>query len=617
MIFVDDNKLRLYFCHAVLGLVLSFLTGCAEFNPDDLTPLQKIRMEWAYAQADSLLDDAEYTKAAKILADAAWDLPSPPRDRMQIKSAQILAEGNFLLKAFQQLKRVDETALSPSELLEKRILDARFYRQANRPEKVLQSLPPAIIGAEDKEAQILSFAMRADAALATRDYIGSVEARIRLDPLLSDDEADENITALWHALVAESPEKIEDRIRRDDAGRALDAWLELARLATPRQVRRDVLERRYADWKERNAFLNSPASLLTFLRLRWDYLDFNPRRVSLLLPLTGDYVRAGKVIRDGFMRAYDQAESPPEIKIYNTDQAKSITELYRQAIAEGTDLVIGPLLKAKVDELIAGTEFSVPTIVLNYHSQKHIKPRGELFQFGLLPEDDAAQVAQKMIEKGHVFGMVLAPDSEWGARMERAFVEEYQKQGGEIRDIFRYDPNFSDYSAFVQSGLRLDESRRRHRRAEETAERKLRFTPRIRDDITAAAMFSNYENGVLIYPLLKFHYAHDLSVFSTSHIYEPQKSKLLRELDGMVYCDIPAVIDGIEETFENNSHLRLFALGADAYRLSRLIRRIALGNTSFDGMTGRITLHSKRRLFRNLSWARFERGQPVSLGRGW
>lgn len=617
MISIYYNKLRFSFRCVAVALLLSLLAGCATLNLDTLTPLQKIRMEWAYAQADRLFDKAHYIEASKALADTAWDLPSPYRERMQIKGAKMLVEGNFLLNALQQLKHINEAMLVPSELLEKRILDARFYHQANHPEKVLQSLPFEIITSDDEKLQIISLEMRAEASFATRDYIGSVEARIKLAPLLSDGETDANTTALWYALVSETPENIEDRIKQADPGRELGAWLELARLATPRQMRRDLLEQRYVDWEKRNAFLSPPVSLLEFLRVRWDYLDFNPGKVSLLLPLTGDYVRAGKAIRDGFMQAYSKVELPPEVAIYNTDQVQDITGIYQQAVAEGADLVIGPLLKAKVDELINQAEFTVPTIVLNYHSQKHFKPRGELFQFGLLPEDDAVQVARKMIEKGHFFTMVLVPDSEWGKRMEHAFVGEYRKQGGEIRDILRYTPSFSDYSAFVQSGLRLDESRRRYRQIEETVERKVRFTPRIRDDITSAAMFSNYEKGVLIYPLLKFHYADDLSVFSTSHIYEPEKRKLLRELDGMVYCDIPAVIDGTEDKLKHGGHLRLFALGADAYHLSGVIRRIALGNSSFDGMTGRITLSDKHRLFRNLSWARFDRGQPVNLGRGW
>ena len=617
MLFFYYNKLRFCFRRITLALFCLTLAGCAALDLDTLTPIQKIQMEWAYARADALLEKARYIEAGEVLAEVAPEPPPPHRERMRLRSAKVLTDGNFLLNAFQQLKRIDEAVLTPSELLEKRILDARFYRQTNRLEKVLLSLPLEMIEDGDQSLQIISLGLRAEALFATRDYIGSVEMRIKRGHLLTGDAVPKNTTDLWYALIAESPENIEDRIKRGDTNRALRAWLEIARLATPYHIQRGLLEQEYADWKERYASLNVPVSLLESLRARWDYLDFHPKKIALLLPLTGEYVAPGKAIRDGFMQVHSTAESPPQVQVYNTDQPTSITEVYQRAVTEGADLVVGPLLKTKVDELMNQVEFTVPTIALNYHSQGHSNPRGELFQFGLLPEDDAVQVAKKMMEKGHLFAMIFVPDSEWGARMERAFTDEYLKQGGEVRDVVRYDTRFSDYAAVVQSGLRLDESRRRYRQVSDSIERKAKFIPRIRDDVTSAVMFSDYEKGVLIYPLIKFHYADDLAVFSTSHIYEPKKSKLLRELDGMIYCDIPAIINGTGPGFEENKHPRLFALGVDAYHLSAVIRRVALGNSSFDGMTGRIVLHSRHRLFRYLSWAKFDRGQPVSLGAGW
>lgn len=636
-------------------LVCVILPGCASFDGDALNPLQKIQMEFAYARAESLIESADYLEAGEVLGEAAQDLPPPHHDRTLLKAADAFTRGNHLLHAFRYLKRIDESVLSPSELLGKRVFEAYFYRSAGQPEKVIEALAPEVIGDGGKASRVVAMGLRADALFATRAYIDSVVERIERGRLLEGEKKNANTLDLWRALVAESPENIEDRLLEDEIDRELDAWLQLARLATPARTNRDRLEQEYDAWSRRYSFLDVPADLHGFLRARWDYLDFSPRKVALLLPLTGRYAKQGKAIRDGFMRAHAEAVSAaeaaaweevvsaievavdgeaagiappdretaaplvpvPQVALYNTDRSASIVKIYRRAVARGADLVVGPLLKPKVGELVEQTRFTVPSIVLNYHLKEDFQPHGELFQFGLLPEDDVVQIAQKMIEKDHRFTLVLTPDSEWGRRLERRFGDEYRKRGGEIREVLRYDLDFSDYSAFVQRALRLDESRRRYRLVEETIGKKAKFNPRIRADITAAVLFSNYEKGVLIYPLIKFFYADDLPVFATSHIYNPAQKKLLRELDGIIYCDIPAVINRPKDEEADGEHPRLLALGADAFHLSGLVRRIGLGNTSFQGLTGRITLHGQRHLFRQLDWARIARGRPVPLGVGW
>ena len=601
---------------AFMVSVALILSGCSALEFSTLNPFQKVQMELAYFNAESLRKDGRYVEAAEELWDTMPSLPSPYRERMQIKASEILIEGNHILNAFRYLRQIDESVLESDELLEKRVLDAKFYVHTGQPDKVLEMLPSNLIDQGDRNSQIQALDIRATNLFALRKYIDSVNDRIKRDKLLEDKNIKyTNALSLWKALISESITNIDDRVRNDELSKELKAWLDLARLATPDQVDRGELEANYIKWKSRNAFLSLPDNLHKSLRKRWDYLDFTPRKITLLLPLTGKFAKPGKAIRAGFMEEYQNSETTgTEVHVVNTDQPNDIIEIYNQAIEENSDLIVGPLVKSKVEKLIENIEFKTPSIMLNYHSENY-RPKGELFQFGLLPEDEASQIAQKMIKKGHKFTLVIAPDNEWGKRLTDSFTTEYVKQGGEIREVARYNPSFLKYASFIKSTLRLDESHRRHRLVEEALESETKFTPRIRDDITSAVIFADYEKGTLIYPLIKFYYGDELPVFTTSHIYNPNNVKLLRELDGIIYCDIPAIInhsDGVE-----HKRPRLFALGSDVFNISMIIRRVGLGNAGFKGMTGDIELRNDGKLFRGLNWARFKRGQPVSLGAGW
>ena len=241
--------------------------------------------------------------------------------------------------------------------------------------------------------------------------------------------------------------------------------------------------------------------------------------------------------------------------------------------------------------------------------------RGEVFQFGLYPEDEAEQIAEKLSDKEYNSVVVMAADNEWGRRMVRRFSDVYLRFEGTIQDIYYYDTEFEDYAPSVQTLFQLNQSVQRYTDIEKVVGKKLDFRPRIRDDINAAVLFANYQNATLIYPLMKFYYVDELPVYASSHAYKPGEEKLLRELDGLVYNDIPFIVDRVRypDSDKVKEFPRLYALGKDAYRLINTIRRIAISSTELDGATGYISADENRRLHRRLNWAKFNKGKPFAL----
>ena len=366
-----------------------------------------------------------------------------------------------------------------------------------------------------------------------------------------------------------------------------------------------------------------PESAEQTLHARWNYLDFKPEKIVMLLPLSGNYVKVGRAILAGFTYAHQHQGSTNSLSItsYNTDQEENVYALYQRAVREqSADLVIGPILKHKVAALAAGGPLEVPVIALNYLSDTETRISGEFFQFGLLPEDEAKQLARRLWNDEHHSIVALSSDNAWGRRIYGSFAKEYESLGGRIQEVVHYNPEYVDYSKLIRPLFKLDESQEKINELEWLLGDQISYKPGLRDDVSAAVLFANHKESVLIYPQLKYHYIDRLPVYSTSHAYQLNPEKRgKRDLQGLIYCDIPFIVyqgsDTPPELKEVNSeYWRLYAMGMDAYTLAQVFRRMDISGLNVDGLTGTLQMNANRRLFRTLLWARLSvSGTPVLL----
>ncbi len=613
--------------HFVIILIGLLLSGCAGMQLHGLNPIDEIKLNYAYAQAENLAAEAQYLQAAEVLWEASANLPSPQKEKIQLESARMLIKGQHLLNAHQRLIAINEEVLEPQAVLDKRILTATFYREVKQPEKVVSELPEALIDEGDDALKKEALMLRADGLKNTHRYIESLATYIDVKKFLSEDEYSLNTDKIWQTVIAIDPEDARERLASEEASEEaneeLKAWLELALLATPVRMDTTQLEQDYQRWVDEHNLLEVPDYAFEELLSRWAYFDFHPEKIALILPLTGDYAGIGRTIRDGFLAAQKEAQntSPTvsqkemQIDIYDSNQKQNIVELYQEATRKGADMVIGPLLKKNVDALLQHSPLPTPAITLNYASDAEKVAKGEVFQFGLYPEDEAEQIAEKLSDEEYNSVVVMAANNEWGERMVSRFSDVYLRLEGTIQDIYYYDTEFEDYAPSVQTLFQLNQSIQRYTDIEKVVGKKLDFRPRIRDDINAAVLFANYQNATLIYPLMKFYYADELPVYASSHAYEPGNDKLLRELDGLVYNDIPFIVDRVRypDSDKVKKLPRLYALGKDAYRLINTIRQIEINNTELYGATGYISADENRRLHRRLNWAKFNKGKPFAL----
>ncbi len=353
-----------------------------------------------------------------------------------------------------------------------------------------------------------------------------------------------------------------------------------------------------------------------------------PKRIALAMPLNGKLGKAGQAVVDGFMAARFESKAGSDaiayIKVYDTTQLSSLDALYFQASADRMDIVIGPLDKERVIELSQKDALPIPTLALNYIpiGSNNNSTTSNLIQFGLAVEDEALQLAQRSLTAGHKRIIILHQDQPWAIRAAQHFESSWVELGGEIADQVSFS-GAGDHSETITQALLINQS---HERAKilkthlAGSGNAVKFEPRRRKDVDAIVLFSLPTDGRQIIPTLAFHYAADLPVYASHHIYQgPTDTSRDRDLEGVIFTELPWLIEQpsvqqkISQKWPNRErYSRLFAIGVDAYQLfPRLEELQNLTNSSVDGVTGILQMNSLGRIVTQSSWGQFKSGKVL------
>ena len=249
------------------------------------------------------------------------------------------------------------------------------------------------------------------------------------------------------------------------------------------------------------------------------------------------------------------------------------------------------------------------------------------YQIDLAPEQEAVQVATRAYLDGHRVAGVLWPDTDWGQRIAQAFVERWESLGGIVVGTQAYEETSNDHSFAVKEILNINNSAGRKSALSTLLGTKLEFQPRRRQDLDMLFLAARPVTGRLIKPQINFFQAHDIPVYSTSHIYTGTPDPVNdTDLNQITFGDMPWLLRNdnrakllhasVEGKKQNEGNLkRLFALGMDAYLLSRVLPYLdADASVTLKGVTAdRLNINKNRHIERQLTWARFEKGEPSIL----
>lgn len=419
--------------------------------------------------------------------------------------------------------------------------------------------------------------------------------------------------AIW-AKVQQIPyTKLEESQNISDPTAA--AWVKLATISKRDSVNTTQLVQNLMAWRHDyphhpgNRFFPDNTILAQLLN------NTAPKRIALLIPLKGPLASSGEAVRDGFMGAYfeelGKTNYAQTITFYDTTQNKKITALYQEALAKGTDMIIGPLTKEDVKQLMMMGSFPVPTIALNYTDLWFGKLPTNLYQFGLSPLDEAKQIADKAWQAGLSKAIIIAPKNEWGLHLAKALSTHWQANGGKVSDVYYFAAD-ANLTAEIARLLHINTTEDRKKTRDENENDKTTLSKQRRQDFDTIFLLASPEKAREIVPLLRFYYVNDTPIYSNSTIYSgiPQAEKD-NDLNGVIFCDIPWILNIAASPESHEKVNELFAVGHDAYFISHdLNRMITLANFPAYGFTGSLTLIPTQQFYRRLPWAQFHDGHP-------
>lgn len=328
-------------------------------------------------------------------------------------------------------------------------------------------------------------------------------------------------------------------------------------------------------------------------------------RVALLVPVSGKLGQEGKRVRDGFLSTHYQhlarGENATQINVIDSAEFGAAAA-YRQAVAQGAEVIIGPLAREAVAEVAALPESrNVTTLALNQTIGLEAATR--FYQFALNPEDDARQLVDFVRSRHAGTALVLAPAGHRGERLLQATAAAWQSSALEAPKTLRYNADSGNYGVLLAQALGV-----------ELATGQLRAG----HSLPQAIIFIGSANDAMqIKEALVGIGASALPLYLSSQTVGNKRQPQFDQLDGAYVCVAPWQIGRgpLADSGDNGPQATdlLYAMGSDARELYETLPRHGLaGNIHVAGNTGFLSVDEHRRIQRRLSCGQISGAQLLA-----
>ncbi|MGE1084052.1 penicillin-binding protein activator [Pseudomonas shirazensis] len=585
----------------------ALLAACASSPSSSLGELPRT----PDASIEQLLDQAATSKSPE---DAAL---------LRLSAADLAYKQKDYPRAARILEQVPLDPLKPAQQVFASTLSAELAMSRNQPKAALTALAhPSLqrLGEMPAELQVRTYSVHAAALEADDQTLAAAQQRVQLAPLISDQAASANNDAIW-ALVAALPAEQLQSTGND----TLAGWTSLA-LAVKSAGTLEQQQAAIDAWRNQHPEHPAAKQLPTALTKLKELASQPLTKIALLLPQEGSLAGVARALRDGFMAAHFQAQQAgqqaPAIQVYDSSRISSLDDFYRQAQADGVQLVVGPLEKPLVKKLAAYPQLPLPTLALNYAEAGQSAPP-QLFQFGLAAEDEAREVSRRARADGLVRAVALVPSGEWGDRVLAAFRKDWESNGGTLLAAERIAQPVA-LAQQIAELFQLRQSEGRAKSLQSTVGGNIAAQPSRRQDIDFIFLAATPQQAQQIKPTLNFQYAGDVPVYATSNLYSASGDvNQYNDMTGIRFCETPWLLDSSNSLRQQvvqqwpqaaGSLGRLYAMGVDAYSLApRLGQMKALPDNRVQGLSGSLSMNPSQRIERQLPWAEFAGGQVKRL----
>ncbi|MGL5601052.1 MAG: penicillin-binding protein activator, partial [Silvania sp.] len=335
-------------------------------------------------------------------------------------------------------------------------------------------------------------------------------------------------------------------------------------------------------------------------------------------------------------QATQPASQPPvaanpaaELKVYDTS-TQPLSQLLAQVQQDGASIVVGPLLKGNVEELMKS---NTPLNVLALNQPEQVQNRPNVCYFALSPEDEARDAARHIHQQGKQAPLLLTPRSELGERVATAFANEWQQLGGGIVLQQKFG-SLSELKMGVNggSGIALSGSPIASSLPQQQSVTVGGLTiPAPPTDaqisggnnVDAAYIVATPDEIAFIKPMIAMRNGSQsgATLYASSRSAQGTAGPDFRlEMEGLQYSEIPMLAgsnpqlmqQALSSVRNDYSLARLYAMGVDAWALANHFTQMRqVPGFQINGNTGDLTATQDCVINRKLSWLKYQQGQVI------
>lgn len=349
------------------------------------------------------------------------------------------------------------------------------------------------------------------------------------------------------------------------------------------------------------------------------------QNIAIILPLSGNQAKAGKVAQQGILAAYSNIPDK-NLTFFDADTL-DWTMLNEQLIASDSHFVIGPLLKTNVDKYLALNEILLPSLLLNT-PEKERRNNSQVI-LSMLPEDEAIQAATTLSRKNYLSPVVLSHKDAASKRIAQAFTNQWQLINSYTPEVVYFDKG-KKMQQQLKASLDVDSSQARIADLKIRLLQSLKTESRNRRDIDMFYLVGSPAETRLLKPYIDVNtspFATIIPVYasSRSHSTKQDPSKL-SDLRNLVFTQMPWLLNSQQQNTQlanlsktlwpsrSDSLQRIFAMGYDSlYLVDKLPSMQQRPYVRHYGQTGILKLDDNNILTRSLLWGIYQKGKVSEI----
>lgn len=624
----------------VMMLQATWLVGCANTSttPSHTAPVNDLKPKPTVTKpAEETAESFPLTDGATSTTDVSAELASeaqtqaPAVEELTPEQQDLSSQQALLQQAKDSIATDANRALAISYQLR-----SSSFAEIRQPNQLL--LLQALVAAKQAKAtsQLLASMQLADVpeadraafcALAVQHFHGlqnGIEALnwlMQMDILLGNNTQDgAHREQLWQQLVQLSGAEVAE-IGTPEHPRA-QAWLELLQIAQTFAGDPTSMQQALGDWQQRHPEMPAMSDMPADIKALSQTPAFQPKRIGVLLPLSGQYKSLGQSVQLGMIAAAKKDQT-----LLFVDSSLPAAELQAKLTAGNVEFVVGPLLKEDIDKVQTLQSWSWPTLFLNNKGEQAAKP--DQFYFALAWEDEAQQMLQFFQQRQFDHPVLIYGVNPIHQRMAQHFQQQWQQRTGKTVETYSF-ANQDQLQGLIKQFLETAASQERITEMNRLTGQNVQAEEHSRSDIDAIYLIADPVQTRMFKPFI------DVTVSPGSKgmpIYTSSRSHSLkvdkndqRDLAGLTMTEMPWLLPQAstatplraeyDQAFpeQDETIQRLFAMGFDALSLiQHLQQQKQFPLLAYNGLTGSLRLKDGVSIQRQLTLAQYRRGKLLLI----